>query len=37
VDERAIGVGVRLLAAAVLTATRGTSVAPEPMPNGAHA
>jgi amidohydrolase len=37
VDERAIGVGVRLLAAAVLTATRGTSVAPEPMPSGAHA
>jgi amidohydrolase len=37
IDERAIGIGVRLLAAAALTATRGSSVAPEPMPNGASA
>ena len=37
IDERAIGIGVRLLAAAALTATRGSSVAPEPMPNGAPA
>ena len=37
IDERAIGIGVRLLAAAALTATRGSSVAPEPLPNGAPA
>ena len=37
IDERAIGIGVRLLGAAALTATRGSSVAPEPMPNGATA
>jgi len=37
VDERAIGIGVRLLAAAALTATRGSAVAPEPMTNGAPA
>ncbi len=37
IDERAIGIGVRLLGAAALTATRGSSVAPEPMPNGAPA
>jgi amidohydrolase len=37
VDERAIGVGVRLMAAAALTATRGSAVAPEPMSNGAPA
>jgi amidohydrolase len=37
VDERAIGIGVRLMAAAALTATRGSAVAPEPMSNGAPA
>ena len=35
VDERAIGIGVRLLAAAAMTATRGSAVAPEPLANGA--
>jgi len=37
VDERAIGIGVKLMAAAALTATRGSAVAPEPMSNGAPA
>jgi amidohydrolase len=37
IDERAIGIGVRLLSAAALTATRGSAVAPEPLSNGAPA
>ena len=37
VDERAIGIGVKVMVAAALTATRGSAVAPEPMSNGAPA
>jgi amidohydrolase len=37
VDESAIGIGVRLLAAAALAATRGSAVAAESLPNRAHA
>jgi amidohydrolase len=37
VDERAIGVGVRLLAATALTAVRGSTAAPDPMPGVARA
>jgi amidohydrolase len=37
IDERAIAIGVRLLSAAALTATRGSSVASEPLTNGAPA
>jgi len=37
VDERAIGIGVRLLSAAALAAVRGSSVAPEPLSDAARA
>ncbi|HEX4656117.1 MAG TPA: M20/M25/M40 family metallo-hydrolase, partial [Streptosporangiaceae bacterium] len=37
VDERAIGVGIRLMAATALTAIRGGTSAPEPLPGVAHA
>ncbi len=37
VDERAIGVGIRLMAATALTAIRGGASAPEPLPGVAHA
>jgi amidohydrolase len=38
VDERAIGVGVRVMAATAITAlSEEGSVAPDPIPNGAHA
>jgi amidohydrolase len=37
VDERAIGVGIRLMAATALTAIRGGASAPEPMRGVAHA
>ncbi len=37
VDERAIGVGVRLLSATALTALCGGSPAPDPLPGVAHA
>ena len=37
IDERAIGIGVRLLSAAALGAVRGSSVAPEPLQDTAHA
>jgi amidohydrolase len=37
VDERAIGVGIRLMAATALTAIRGGAPAPEPLPGIAHA
>src|SRR5258708_39279899 len=37
VDERAIGVGIRLMAATALTAIRGGAAAPQPLPGGAHA
>src|SRR5277367_1823148 len=33
IDERAIGIGVQLLAAAALTAVRGSAAAPEPFPD----
>jgi amidohydrolase len=35
VDERAIGIGVKVMAAAALTATRGSQVAPEPLQDSA--
>ena len=37
VDERAIGVGIRLMAATALTAISGSASAPEPLPGVAHA
>src|SRR5215471_15204499 len=37
VDERAIGVGIRLMAATALTAISGGASAPEPLPGVAHA
>jgi amidohydrolase len=37
VDERAIGVGIRLMAATALTAINGGASAPEPLPGVAHA
>src|SRR5260370_25309412 len=37
VDERAIGVGIRLMAATALTAIRNGASAPEPLPGVAHA
>jgi amidohydrolase len=37
VDERAIGIGIRLMAATALTAISGGTSAPEPMPGVAHA
>ena len=37
IDERAIGIGLRLLAAAALTAVRGSAAAPEPFADAANA
>jgi amidohydrolase len=37
VDERAIGIGVRVMTAAALTATSGDEVAPQPLQDTAHA
>jgi amidohydrolase len=37
IDERAIGIGMQLLAAAALTAVRGSAAAPEPFPDAANA
>jgi amidohydrolase len=37
IDESAIGIGVRLLSAAAIAAVRGSSVAPEPLSDGAIA
>jgi metal-dependent amidase/aminoacylase/carboxypeptidase family protein len=37
VDERAIGVGIRLMSATALTAIRNGASAPEPLPGVAHA
>jgi amidohydrolase len=37
IDERAIGIGLQLLAAAALTAVRGSAAAPEPFADAANA
>jgi amidohydrolase len=37
IDERAIGIGLQLLAAAALTAVRGSAAAPVPFPDAANA